>query len=300
MTPASPQEEAAKKPTQKLVSIEKVMEYDRSLQVRGGIDPAKVERYREILRDNGEDGAPGHMDPIVVFRKTDDGPRWIADGFHRIDSYEAEGRDKIPVIFREGDRTKALRFALGENGHHGAQMTNAEKRHAASMAVLDPELAKMTDLSIAKLIGCSPSLVGDCRRGESPEVKAEKRARKRTAPAAEPTPSARQESESPAPREATARERRPVDNRPTKTQVLRQIQDYLTSGVVDEEDLLKLMESPGGEWKWVKKAGEVAALKIVGKTGRAQVQCNVVVKEIALDAITLKYEGEGKVVIQEA
>ena len=60
------------------------------------------------------------------------------------------------------------------------------------------------------------------------------------------------------------------------------------------------MESPGGEWKWVKKAGEVAALKIVGKTGRAQVQCNVVVKEIALDAITLKYEGEGKVVIQEA
>ena len=297
MTP-TPQEDATKKTTAKLVSIDKVKEYDRSLQVRGGIDPSKVERYREILRDNGEDGKPGHMDPIVAFRETDDGPRWLADGFHRLEAYEQEGAEKIPVIFREGGRTKALRFALGENGHHGAQMTNAEKRHAANMAVLDPELAKMTDLNIAKLIGCSPSLVGDCRRGESPEVKADKRTRKRTPPA-DPTPPSRQETESPAPRETTSRERRPVDNRPTKTQVLRQIADYLTSGVVDEEDLLKLMESPGGEWKWVGKAGEVAALKIVGKTGRVQVQCNVVIKEIALDGITLKYEGDGKVAVQE-
>ena len=296
MTP-TPQENPKKAPP-KLASIEKVKTFDRSLQVRGGIDPSKVERYREILRDNGEDGKPGHMDPIIVFHETEEGPRFIADGFHRLAAYEAEGLDKIPVIFREGNRTKALRFALGENGHHGAQMTNAEKRHAASMAVLDRELAKLTDLAIAKLIGCSPSLVGDCRRGETPAAKASKRAKKAPTSGPTPTPAGRQESESPAPREATARQRAQSDSRPTKTQVLRQIEDYLTSGVVDEEDVLKLMESPNGEWKWVSKVGGLANLTIIGKTGRKQVQCEVVVKEVTIDGFTLKYEGDGKVAIQ--
>ena len=155
----------------KLVPLEKILTYDRSLQVRGEILAAKVERYMATMMDNGTDGAPGYMDPIMVFYEDDDSPRWIADGFHRIEAAQKVGAAKMPVIFRQGTRSKALRFALGENGHHGFPMTNKEKRCAAALAVLDPELGKLTDQKIAGLIGCSPSLISDARRGLTPAAK---------------------------------------------------------------------------------------------------------------------------------
>jgi len=93
----------------------------------------------------------------------------------------------------------------------------------------------------------------------------------------------------------TAREREEPDDRPTKAMILRQIQDYLTNDVVDEAEVVKLMEGPKAAWQWSAKPGMIAALKVVGKSGRVQLETNVVVKEISEDEIILKYEGDGKV-----
>lgn len=281
----------------KLVPLEKILTYDRSLQVRGEILQAKVERYAELMRENGTDGALGYMDPIMVFYETDDGPRWIADGFHRIESAQKVGAIKMPVILRQGSKSKALRFGLGENGHHGFPMTNKEKRCAAALAVVDPEIGKLADGKIAALIGCSPSLVSDARRGETPAAKATKRTEKKAL--VETSTEGNRETESLAPKSATARERTPVDNQPTKAQILRAIQDYLANDCIDEADLTKLMEGPDAEYRWCGKPGTVVGLKIIGKSGRVQTECEVVVKEIGLSSLILKYEGGGKIAIQE-
>lgn len=280
----------------KLVQLEKIATYDRSLQVRGGLDQEKVERYRQIMRDNGEDGAAGVMDPIMVFCEGDDGPRWIADGFHRIAAAEAEGVEKIPVILRDGTRLKALRFALGENGHHGAPMSNAEKRHAAGMAVLDPDLGKKTDKEISRLVGCSPSLVSDCRRGETPEVKAEKRTRKQREP--KPTPAPTLDA---APSTAPAPARTPLAaERPTKAKLLKQIREWIDLDMVDEADVVGLFDTETAAYYFIGRPGTVVPLKIVGRSGRAQTETEVVIKSVAVDGVVLRFEGEGKIVVQEA
>ena len=300
----------------KLVPIDKVKLWDRSLQVRGGIDPEKVERYREIIRENG-----GYMDPCRVFTEEigGDGPHWIADGFHRIAAYEAEGALKIPFTIKVGDEEKAFVFALGENGHHGAQMTNAEKRHAANMAVVHPIVGNKTDVEIAKLIGCSASLVSDCRRGETPKSKSAKAKAKQEPkftlvdngdlPDFEPDSnvgvveeqaSSPRETESSAPRSATASERKPKETRPTREAMLKQIDSWVNSEVVDEADIIALFETANAGYRFVAKAGSTCKLRIVGKNGKAQCEAEVLIKDLKFESLTVKYEGEGKIQLVEA
>jgi hypothetical protein len=289
------------KDMRKLVPLDKIATYDRSIQVRGGIDPAKVERYRAIMRDNGIDGAVGYMDPIVVFYETDDGPRWIADGFHRIESAIAEKLEKIPTILRLGSRTKALRFALGENGHHGAPMTNAEKRHAAGLAVLDLEIGNLPDAEIARLVGCSTSLVADCRRGETPASKASKRAAKQQK--RPPATSAPEPVSDPLPEPIASTPVRPPKDaveRPTKVKLLKQIQEWIDLDMLDEADIIGMFDCANAEYRYVPKPGCLTTLRVVGRNGRVQCEAEVVMKELGVDWVTLKYEREGKIVLQEA
>ena len=282
----------------KLIPLDKISTYDRSLQVRGGVDPDKVEQYRQIMRDNGVDGAVGYMDPIMVFFETDDGPRWIADGFHRIAAAEAEAVAKIPTILRQGNKSKALRFALGENGHHGAQFSNAEKRKAAELAVLDPEVGKLTDQKIAALIGCSPSLVSDARRGETPAAKATKRAAKKQAPTPEPEPKPEPKPE-PEPTAPRAQVPNAVE-RPTKAKLLKEIRSWVDLNMVDEADIIGLFDSETEAYYYVGRPGTIIPLKVVGKSGRPQCEVETVIKSIAVDGIVLRFEGAGKVELTEA
>ena len=287
----------------KYAPLELVLTYDHSLQVRGGIDPVKIERYRKIMKDNGEDGKIGTMDPITVFYETDDGPRWIADGFHRIEAAVAEKAETIPTLYRQGTKSRALRFALGENGHHGAPMTNAEKRHAAEMAVLDADLGEMKDKDLARLIGCSQSLIADARRGETPEVKTEKakkRATKKNSAAAASPANGKQDADTPAPREATTQGRTPKNVPPTKAAILKQIQSWVDLDQVDEAEVVELFNTANSAYYYTARPGQVVTLKIVGKSGRAQVETEVTVKEIALSKVTVRYEGDGKLAVQEA
>jgi len=276
----------------KIATADKITR-DHITQIRGRIDSSKVKEYEVIIREQGE------MDPLDVFTDgsaTDKPVFYLADGWHRMDAYAAAGVEKFKIHIRLGSKSDAIRFALQRNGRHGAQMTNTEKRHAAETAVQDPEIGNSTDKEIAALIGCSPSLVSEARRGITRDVKRKKRkdveveSHHRSAPGT--ASSGKRETESPAPKSATARERTPADTRPTKAMILKQISDYLIHDVIDEEDLIKLMESKDSEYKWVKKAGTLTTLRVVGKSGREQINIPVVVKNFGLDLVEFRNEGE--------
>lgn len=300
MTPTTQENAPTAKPIQKFVPLSRITE-DHSLQVRGSLTLSRVREMESFYAENGP------FDPLDLFYQDPINAEtkfYVADGFHRLAAYRSKGVEKIPCNLRQGSHADAVKFALRKNGHHGTPMTNPEKRAAAAIAVLDPEIAMLTDVAIARMIGCSASLVASARRGESPQAAtAAKKApgKKRAAKAKEEPPKAkepetkRETETSGNPREVTVRERHPAaDGRPTKAALLKQISDYLTTDVLDEIDLLKLMDGKDGEWRWVKKPGDVATLRIIGSNGREQIAIETVVKEIQYDCITLKYE-KGKV-----
>lgn len=281
----------------KMATAEKITR-DHATQVRGRIDSNKVKEYEVIIREHGL------MDAVDLFTEvpmSDPPVYWLADGFHRIDAYAAAGVLKFPANIRAGSKSDAIRFSLERNGHHGAQMTSAEKRHAAEVAVQDAEIGSLTDKEIAAMVGCSPALVSEARRGVTRDSKRQKRksvpveAHERSAPG---QASGKRETESTAPRSATARERTVEDKQPTKAMILKQLESHLTSEVIDEQDVLKLMEAKDGEWIWMPKPGGLTTLKVVGKTGRVQVEIPaMVVKEITFTGITLKNDKDAKLAV---
>ena len=231
---------SATKKTVKLVPIEQIDETN-SVQIRITLDARLVHQYRSLIQEHG------NMDPIHIFRNGDNSYR-VADGFHRIEAYRQENKLEIPAVIHDGDASDALKYALLENSHHGARLTNADKRRAVELAVTDEKIGEWKDTQIAKYIGVSLSLVGEIRRGETKQAKKKKVAERK----------AKREAST---RGVTAREREEPDDRPTKAMILRQIQDYLTNDVVDEAEVVKLMEGPKAAWQWSAKPGMITALK---------------------------------------
>lgn len=72
----------------------------------------------------------------------------------------------------------------------------------------------------------------------------------------------------------------------------------MNDGVVDEQDVLALFDSKEAEYRWVPKTGGRTTLKVVGKSGREQICVPVIVKEVLVDEICLKYE-DGRVEVAE-
>ena len=292
MTPTEAEAAAPAVPTPKksktviqMVPI-KSLTADLSLQIRGGINPKKVQSYQQIIREQEL------MDAVDAFYEepiSDKTKFLLADGFHRVMAYEGVGTEKIPCRLHVGTHADALRFTLKENGHHGAQMNNAEKRSACEKAVLDAEVSALTDKQISGMIGCSPTLVGQVRRGESKQETSKKRTTRVTS---------KQATESPAPKSAAGENRKAGDVPPTKTKILKQIQSQVDLDQVSEDEVIALFENKIGAYKFVPKEGSKITLKVVGKSGRQQVQIETVIKSIAFDGIVLKFE-TGKLKAEE-
>ena len=68
--------------------------------------------------------------------------------------------------------------------------------------------------------------------------------------------------------------------------------------MVGEEEVIALFESKLGHYVFVPKDGSKITLKVVGKSGREQAKIETVIKSIAFDGITLRYEG-GKLKVEE-
>jgi hypothetical protein len=288
----TPEAEAPTAPTPKkpktvvqMVPI-KSLTADLSLQIRGGINPKKVQQYQQIIREQE------FMDALDIFYEepiSDKTKFLIADGFNRTMAYEGVGTEKIPCRLHVGTHSDALKFALKANGHHGAQLTSAEKRSACEKAVLDAEVSALTDKQISGMIGCSPTLVGQVRRGESKQETSKKRTSRTTV---------KQATESPAPKSAAGESRKAGDVPPTKAKILKQIQSQVDLDQVSEDEVIALFENKLGAYKFVPKEGSKITLKVVGKSGRQQAQIETIIKSIAFDGIVLKFE-TGKVKVEE-
>ena len=272
------------KPEWRYLSIPiKDITQDHAMQVRGGVDPKRVEEYAAIIKEHGR------MDAMAIFTEANGTMLWLADGFHRIQSYAKAGLECAPCKVRVGSKSEALLWSLRENGHHGAPMTNAQKRHAADIAVADKTIGEMADKDIAALIGCSPSLVASARKGETPKQATAKTKAKKS----------KRETESTAPRSATARERKPTEApKPTKAAILKQIESWVDLDQIDEAEVVGLFDSKTARYRFLPVDGGTTTLRVIGKSGREQILIPVVVKSLEFDKIILKFEGEGKVTVE--
>lgn len=270
----------------KLIPLARITR-DPSIQCRVTINPDRVKEYAEIIKEHG------HMAPAVAFAENDiksaSTVLYLADGWHRYDAEEAAGNDSMPIEVMQGTKSDALLYAVRSMCRHGERATNADKRRSAQLLVEDPVHGEMSDQQIAKLLGVSVSLVNNVRRGE-PTPK-QKRARSvqaeghtRSAPSGSPV---------------NARQRKEDDKRPTKAAALKQIEQLVNDDIVDELDVVGLFATKEEQYRFMKKDGGLTTLRVVGKAGRETAMVPVTVRAIAPDRITLKFEGDGKVVLQE-
>lgn len=133
-----------------LLSI-KDIRLDGGTQPRAEIRQDWVSEYAEDMRGGAE------FPPVAVYFDGKD--RWLADGFHRVYAALEAGLDKIKASVVAGDKRAARLHSFKANGTHGNRRTNADKRHAVTQMLEDPEWAKWSDRKIAEACGVSHPFV---------------------------------------------------------------------------------------------------------------------------------------------
>lgn len=270
-----------------LVPLSRITE-DHDIQIRGEINSAVVKDYEAIVRETGG------MDPIDIWHEGElDRETTVfrtCDGFHRMAAYRAAGMTRIHAYVRRMTKSEAIELALRRNGRHGAPMSKAQKRAATEIAVKDARIGEFADAKIARIVGVSQSLVNLVRRGISPEAATErvnesntKRATKKTNPRfagfgeRQAASTSAQSSQPPTP-----------DPTPTKSRLLNQLFSHISSGLLDEIDVVKTLNTPAGSYVFLPNPGSEMNLVITGKNGKTQYQGTVTVKDITFEEIYVK------------
>lgn len=145
-----------------------LIETDKTLQARVRMDPAHVERLKEVV----EKKQPRRGDPAVVFKVKDaeGADHYLtADGFHWIQAHRELGRRRVHVQLREGTRTDALRYALSANATHGLPRTTADKERAVELALKDEDIGNKSTKFIARLCQVSEGLAARVREAYDKE-----------------------------------------------------------------------------------------------------------------------------------
>jgi hypothetical protein len=129
-----------------------IAELDLSLvkRVRAETSAEAIEDYAAQLK---------HLPPIRVAMV--DGRRVVVGGLHRVRAYERADSLEIPCIIEPMTWAEAVRAGVADNHAQGVRMTRADKR--AAITLLLAEVADLSDRAVAKLVGCSPSTVGEVR-----------------------------------------------------------------------------------------------------------------------------------------
>ncbi len=124
---------------------------------RAAIDMAVVEEYAERMK------AGDTFPRVIVYRETDRGEIWMADGFHRLQAARTAHLKTLAATVRRGTKRDALLYSLGANAQHGLRRTNADKRRAVTLMLQDPEWGKWSDQEIARRCAVSAAFVGNVR-----------------------------------------------------------------------------------------------------------------------------------------
>lgn len=133
----------------------KDLKLDHQFQARSRLNEGVVKDYETVLAGGGV------FPPIQIVKTTNE--LIVVDGFHRLQAFKSQGRDRIDAEVFEGDHSLALKMAIGANQTHGLRRSNEDKQRAVQMALDDFELAIASDRELADLCGVSPPLVASIR-----------------------------------------------------------------------------------------------------------------------------------------
>ena len=129
---------------------------DEEIQSRFELKQEHIDDYAEDIESGAE------FPPVELF--FDGIYHFLADGFHRYQAYKKAGKTTIPSIIHQGDRRKAILFAVGVNAKHGIRRTNADKERAVRKLLMDDEWGLWSDGEIAKQCAVSQPFVSKLRR----------------------------------------------------------------------------------------------------------------------------------------
>lgn len=154
-----------------------------AIQIREGLLTDVVARYAEQMVIFGDTvvNHQGDAWPVLAVFEDADGVLHLADGSHRAHAALKIGAVMMQCRVRKGSKVDALRYALGANAKHGHPLSNADKRRAAELALLDPVWTVRSNAAIAADIGCSAPLVASVRAGLETAGKAQAAAARRGA-----------------------------------------------------------------------------------------------------------------------
>jgi hypothetical protein len=267
-----------------LVPLSRIVE-DHDIQIRGEINSAVVKGYEEIVREFGK------MAPVELFYEGEfdrESTQFMAvDGFHRIAAYRSAGLNKIHACIRRMSRSEAIECALRWN-RHGVPLTSHQKRNAVEIAVKDARIGEFADSKIARMIGVSQSLVNLVRRGISPEAATERvnghKAKQKASDKAAPGPAPIKPMADPEPQRPA-----PADPTPTKSRLLNQLFSHISTGVLDELDVIKTLNTPSGSYVFLPNPGSEMNLRVVGANGRVQFEGTVFLKDVSFEEVCVKY-----------
>ena len=128
---------------------------------------ARVILSETIIREYAEAMTNGDaFPPIDVY--FDDTVYWLADGFHRVSAATIAGQTTIAAVVHEGGKREALLHAVSANETHGHRRTEADRRHAVSLLLADPEWQAWNNSEIARHCRVSEFLVRTLRRELEP------------------------------------------------------------------------------------------------------------------------------------
>lgn len=129
---------------------------DPALNCRAaGVNEDTAREYAEALASGAK------LPPITVYY---DGRVWrLADGFHRTRAHELAGKNEIECVIHKGGEREARLFSVGCNAAHGLRRSTADKKHAATVLLLDAEWSKKSDRWIADTCGVGHPFVAKLR-----------------------------------------------------------------------------------------------------------------------------------------
>lgn len=133
---------------------------DGRTQARVTLSEHIIKEYTDALERGDE------FPPVQVY--FDDTTYWLADGFHRIKATAAAGRDTIAVEVYQGGEREALLHAIHANETHGHRRSDADRRHAVTLMITDPEWSAWANTQIARQCRVSESLVRTIRHELEP------------------------------------------------------------------------------------------------------------------------------------
>lgn len=124
-------------------------------QIRAAYDRATIDRYKDLHESDSK------LPPIIVFYDGTD--YWLADGFHRLqakmETWVTTGECMIDCDIRSGTQRNAIEYALSANADHGLPRSGEDIRRAIFRCLDDNEWSQLSNTKIAKLCGCSESMV---------------------------------------------------------------------------------------------------------------------------------------------